>query len=197
METHNVPDQLKAPHGRLDCYLHAVAESLHRIVLAISSKLRHMHILRSQMGDVKGDFDIWERLGSHVEQIPVIEKPTADSPSARQRADTHRTVDSPVITKGSDLGQLGQYNIRKAILNHHPHIDEQLRSSTMEHINLALHLAREGNKDSARLHIELAQSALHTASRFMSHEEYELFEQKVEHRLEAIVKDDRSTPPRS
>jgi len=61
----------------------------------------------------------------------------------------------------------------------------------MEHINISLILAREGNTEGARLHIDLAESAMHTAGRFMSHEEYEIFEKKVEHRLESIIDGDR------
>ena len=67
----------------------------------------------------------------------------------------------------------------------------------MEHINISLILARAGNIEGARLHIDLAESAMHTAGRFMSHKEYEIFEKKVAHRLESIIGGNRPDEAKS
>lgn len=178
------------PHG----FLHSLAESFHQIVIAISSRLSHMHLLRSQIGDAKGELDIWHKLGNHVKQIPVREKTETKQHPRRDPANTVTTEQAPTLVKGAELSELGRYNVRKAILEHHPHISDQLQRRTMEHINLSLGLAREGRKDAAKLHIDLAQSAMHTASRFMSHDEYDAFAQKVERRLESIVQEGRTGP---
>jgi hypothetical protein len=95
----------------------------------------------------------------------------------------------------SPSNELLKHNKGKAAHQKQPRISAQLQSKTMEHINIALILAAEGNQEGVRLHIDLANSAMHTASRFLSHKDYEVFEEKVENRLRSIIDGDRHEDP--
>ena len=170
--------------------LHGLIDYLHHLIVVISSRLRHTQMHRSPMGDAKGEIDIWARLGSHVEQIPVEDPPLEKlrvignkGPAAPGR---RKNAPAPALVEHDPNG-LGEYNKRKAILQRQPRMHKQLQRNTTEHINIALILAKEGNKSGARLHIGLANGAMHTASRFMSHDEYEAFEKRVEHRIDSIL----------
>lgn len=169
---------------------------LRHLIIVISSRLRHRQIDHSPMGDAKSDYDIWQRLGSHLEKVPVIEKPDpVKSPVTRSRTLNHprhprNTANAP-MPAGLELKELRERNVSRAARQHLPRMSEQLQSKTIEHINIALILAKEGNQDGVKLHIDLANSAMHTASRFMSHEEYSSFEEKVESRVQSIIDSDR------
>lgn len=176
--------------------LRDLIDRLHHLIFVISSKLRHTQIHRSPMGDAKGDYDIWKKLGSHLEQFPVIEKHAVKSHAIRKGAfkgqnQPKNASKNGLMHEGSELNELREHNKSKAVHKHQPRIAEQLQSKTMEHINIALILAAEGNRDGVKLHIDLANSAMQTASRFMGHEECNIFEEKVENRVKSIIDNDR------
>lgn len=166
-------------------------DSLHQLVIMISSRLRHTQIHGSAMGDAKGSYDIGKKLRSHVEKISADKQPDTKSRTIRQApvADPNLQRGAPVTAEVSS--QIAEHNKRNAASRLLPRMNEQLQSNTMEHINISLILAREGNTEGARLHINLAENAMHSASRFMSPEEYKIFEQQVERRLESIIDRDR------
>ena len=60
-------------------------------------------------------------------------------------------------------------------------------SSALKHINTAYSLAHSGDQYGAKLHLELAESALHTASRFMDHSEYQELEEKISDRIARFI----------
>ena len=178
-------------------------DAIHDLLIRIASRLRHAQIERSAMGDAQGDYDIWQKIGNHVQRVSAEHRPDQQSRTGRKR--TAKPVDRAVtatVTTGQP-SRFTEHSRHKAAKRLLPRMHEQLQNKTMEHINIALIMAREGNAEGARLHIDLAQNAMHTASRFMSREEYEAFEQKVERRLESLVSDNRlddaaiSTAPRS
>jgi len=178
-----------APHVDAHGPIHALIEALHRLVIAVSERMRHVHVRdRKQMEHAKGNYDIWAKIGSHIEQVHVEEQP-AKKPSIPKPAESARKPYQPStshVVRGK-FGALSGYYSRKAIVENHPHMDKVLRDRTMEHISTALQLARRGHQDSAKLHINLAESAMHTASRFMDHDDYEDFERQVEQRLESLL----------
>jgi hypothetical protein len=182
-------DQNHVSHFRTHGSLRALIEALHDMVIAVSERLRHAHIRdRRQMEHAKGSYDIWKRLGSHMESVQVDEEPVEESRSFKRKESAKRPVQpAKTFAAGGRFSALGDYFTRKSITEQHPHLDEKLRSRTMEHISIALHLARKGKQDGVKVHIGLAESAMHTASRFMSRDDYEAFEQQVERRLESII----------
>lgn len=195
MAKQNSSDRVTSASAKSHGLLRDLIDYLHHLSMVISSKLRHAQMHRAPMGDVKGDYDIWKKLESHLEQVPVREqhdvKPRA---SSKGRVPTKNLANKTMPT-GPQLNELREHNRSKVVHQQQPRISEQLQSKTMEHINIALILAAEGNSDGVKLHIDLANSAMHTASRFMGHEDYKIFEEKVENRVKSIVDSDRHEDP--
>jgi len=185
------PDRVNPASAKPHGLLQGLIDYLHHLMIVIASRLRHTQIHRSPMGDAKGDYDIWQKLGSHLEQMPVIEKHEVERPALRkdsQKGRSHpKKMPSDTIRSSPELNEIREHNKTRMAHQQQPRVSEQLQSKTMEHINIALILAAEGNQDGVKLHIDLANSAMHTASRFMSHEEYKVFEEKVESRVQSIV----------
>ena len=147
------------------------------------------------MGDPKGDPDIWNKIGTFIEKTPILED-KEDLVLATEK-ETHQIKrKTPTRVSGGDNAEhqvtetaLGKYYHEEDLKHYqHPHMSDQMQKKTMEHIFTSLHLARKGDQEGARLHIELAESAMHTASRFMSHDDYQAFEKKVDAKLENIIK---------
>jgi hypothetical protein len=67
---------------------------------------------------------------------------------------------------------------------------EKMRANTLDHLNRALILARRGEGEGARIHADLAETAMETAAKYMSEEEYRALEAEVERRLSV------NAPPR-
>jgi hypothetical protein len=199
MAEHSSSDSVTSDSAKSHGFLQDLIERLHHLMIVISSKLRHAQIHHSPMGDAKGDYDIWERLGNHLQQVPVREKPDAKPRAIPKEASIEGyqsgSLASYTMPAAPPSNELRKHNKRKAAHQKQPRISEQLKSKTMEHINIALILAAEGNQEGVRLHIDLANSAMHTASRFLSHEDYEAFEEKVESRLRSIIDGDRHDDP--
>ena len=174
------------PHG----LLRELIDYLYQLILLVAAKLRHAQVNQSSMGDAKGDYDIWKTLGEHLEQFPVIEKHAGKRSKFEKGAHGDRmppkNLANDATRPDTDLNEIRDHNKQRAVLQQ-PRISQELQSKTMEHINIALILAAEGNQNGVKLHIELANNAMRTASRFMSQEEYEVFEEKVESRVKSIV----------
>ncbi len=64
---------------------------------------------------------------------------------------------------------------------------EKMEAKTMEYINKAMRLAKQGNAEGAKVNAELAESALKTVIEYMSEEEYQAFRKEVENRMQAIM----------
>lgn len=168
-------------------FLRSLIESLHQLQMTLSSKLRHTHLSSSKpAGEMKESVDIWKRLETHLEETQVVrqedEKPDHAHIGLREELPEIKTH-----SLEQEQNPLSDFYAHKASASPHIHMDEQMQKNTMEHLNRALHLARRGDKEGAKVHAELAETAMETASQFMSHEEYEAFHTEVEKRLESLV----------
>ena len=170
-------------------FLSDMLETLHRLFLDVSAKLRHRHIKNSKMSDPKGDVDIWGKIGHFLEATPELseEDMLHLQDEHIHKSNKNEKLHRPSVEEGAQLSELGKYYQRKVRVETHPHMSDQMQKNTIDHINTALHLARKGDQTGARLHIELAESAMHTAGRFMDHDEYRGFEEKIEQRLQHII----------
>ena len=160
----------------------SLIDTLMQLYFKISHKLCEVHLGGTKMGKTRESIDIWGRLGEHVERTPVVEHGSETPPPMTAHAQYGNSNGSELIAN-----ELGDYYSRGHNTPSHPHISDQMRSKTFEHISLSLHLARRGDKEGARLHIELAENAMRTASQFMKKDEYLEFRLQVEDRLESIV----------
>lgn len=64
-----------------------------------------------------------------------------------------------------------------------PFMAEKMRANTLDHVNKALGLARQGNAQGARIHARLAETAMETAGEYMSDGEYSQLKETVEARF--------------
>ncbi|MGD2119484.1 MAG: hypothetical protein PVG66_14070 [Chromatiales bacterium] len=168
----------------------ALIEILTQLYLKIAHQLRHMHLSRSKMGKARKSVNIWERLQQHLEQMPVMQE---DSPAPSIEAHPHPGNNHTHSDLPLTANELGDY-YSHGISNHlHPHMADQMQQKTFEHINISLHLAKTGDKSGAKLHIELAENAMSTASQFMERDQYREFRQRIEQRLESIVQNGHPT----
>lgn len=167
--------------------LRALIESLHQLQIALSSKLRHAHLSSSKpTGEMKESADIWKRLEMHLEETQTV-KPEDEKPDHMHISQREELPDIKTHQADQEQNPLSDFYAHKASASPHTHMDEQMQKNTMEHLNRALHLARRGDKEGAKVHAELAETAMETASQFMTHEEYEAFHTEVEKRLESLV----------
>jgi len=64
-----------------------------------------------------------------------------------------------------------------------PSAGDNLMRSTWEHLRASIRCAKAGDKEKARLHASIMDSALGEAARFLGREEYQEFVQKLEQEL--------------
>ena len=195
MDKQDSPEPADAASTKPYGLLRGLIDYLHELIILIASKLRHSQVNQSPMSDAKGDYNLWKTLGEHLEQVPVVEKHDVKRPKSAKGVHgspiPRKNVANDATRPGPELNEIRDHNKQRAV-RQQPRISQQLQSKTMEHINIALILAAEGNQDGVKLHIDLANNAMRTASRFMSHEEYEAFEEKVGSRVKSIVDSGRA-----
>ena len=74
----------------------------------------------------------------------------------------------------------------------HPHIGEQLKVRVWDHIHEAVRTAHDGDAKTAKLHVEIANSALKEAAQHMSDEDYQAFVAAVGDRINELVSPKKS-----
>ncbi len=164
-------------------------ESLQKLFLNISHELHHRQLSKSKMSNPKGKMDIWGKLGDHIEGLPAPDgkdhfQQSAEPELSFQKNEHFHNPDKESVKDSGSLGQYYQNNIDE---NLHPHVSDQMQRSAMDHINMSFYLARKGDKIGAKLHVELAESAVHTASRFMTEEQYRHFEKNMMTKIESAI----------
>ena len=109
--------------------------------------------------------------GSPAATEPVAEAPVGAQPPTREAS-------PPLVNdlSGRFARHRGQRGLDSLMA-------EKMRATTLEHLNRALILARRGQGDGARIHADLAETAMETAAKYMSEEEYRALESEVERRL--------------
>ena len=193
MDERDVSDQVSSRLSGPDDSLRGLINALHHLIIKISSRLRLTQIDGSAMGDAKGDYDIGKKLRNHIERISADSLPDTKTRTTKTAPAADFSLKGYRAATAQEPNELARDSKRKTTSQLLPRMNVQLQSNTMEHINTSLILAREGNIEGARLHIELAENGMRAASQFMSHEEYRDFELKVERRLDSIIGRDRPT----
>lgn len=179
--------------------LHSLIKSLDNLLIKVLTRLLHWRLDRSLMNEAKGHVDIWGKLGAFIEaksgsvgNASGNNKKDAHDLEAHTEKNRNHNLDNYASENGHELSELGKYYQRRLMKDTHSVMGEKMQSNTMDHINQALHFAHNGDHKASRLHIELAESAMHTAGYFMSKEEYKDFEDKVESRLKNIIENERN-----
>ncbi len=163
--------------------------SLHRLFLHLSHDLRNRHLNNSQISEPKEVMDIWEMLSESIENVPVIkreEKKSSHSFWKRliPKKEKHMEPFQETIKRRDNPTEHILKNIH---VHEHAHVKDQMYRNAMDHINTAYFLAQKGDQSGAKLHIELSENAVHTASRFMDDEEYRQFEERILNRIKRFI----------
>jgi hypothetical protein len=143
----------------------------------------------------QGGEDVARLLSEHLERLAAAKRPD-DSPKAPG-------ID-PAASAGGEVGDRSSRN-RSALdnerpvgeLSNHFHelevaeltgegVGEGVKRRVLEHINTALRLARRGDPAGARIHADIARSAMREAVHYLSGEEYRQFTAAVKERLERL-----------
>lgn len=108
--------------------------------------------------------------------MPEIENPSHDHASISQKPSSR-----------TELGELSahlknSHNYSGVSLN----TGDKLMQSTWEHFHAAIRLARQGDVDAARLHVELTNNALKEAAHYLPEAVYSRFSKEVMEALEDI-----------
>lgn len=168
-------------------WLTAMIDTLSQLMTTLFCRLHLKHLENSKMGEPKQKADLWGQLGEFIQNTEIQDDDINIATDGHLTAD-HHTL-KPYLAGGKlEPSELSEYYQRQhARVELHPHMAEQMQHSTMDHINSALHLAKKGDQQGAKLHIHLAESAMHTAGRFMSQEDYDTFEKRVLKRLQELM----------
>lgn len=164
-------------------------ESLHNLFLKISHELRHRQLSRSKMSDPKSKIDIWGKLEDHIETLSASDNEDHFQQPAEHKSSFHNNEyfhypDNESVKESGSLAEYYQNNIDTKM---YPHVSDQMQRSAMDHINMSFYLARKGNEFGAKLHVELAESAVNIAGRFMTEEQYSFFEKNMLARIESAA----------
>lgn len=192
---HRSPDSRPQKRVSLVDELQALIHSLQTLYLQISSRLLYSRMVtKSEPTASRESPQIQDLLANRINRAAATSEETA-------RADTEKepALTVPASTGGSipptgarDPGHTrptlfnalsGYFTRRRSSVHFHPFMREKMQANTLEHINKALALARQGHAQGARIHAELAESAMKTAGEYMSDDEYHRFRDDVETRL--------------
>ncbi len=159
--------------------------SLNELLIKIKRELWHRYLLKSVMSDPKSQMDILARLREKIESLSEsddkdhLQQPTKHEPSFH----SNEYYDYP----GKKSDSLGSQYHNGVDAKMYPHVSEQMQRSAMDHITMSFYSARKGDIFGAKLHIDLAESAIHIAGGFMSKEEYDCFEKNMEKKIESAI----------
>jgi len=178
--------------------LNALLDALLNLQMQISRMLLSSRMRSFKPSDsVRNGTDIAEQLkdkiahtvaesktSGHASKIPSTDSIRRDKAAPAGSA-VHTKQSSPELRLFIDLSN----SLSKQVSAHkiQPRMTEKMETKTMEYINKAMRLAKQGNEEGAKVNAELAESALTTVIEYMSEEECKDFKKEIENRMKAIM----------
>lgn len=137
--------------------------------------------------------DISEKLTRHIDHLTTIKEQNnkvyevpqgskntlGTSEDCGSDYDKHKTNNIKNISSVIYDGLSKYFKSSNTLESKQPYVGDKLKKSAWIHIHAALRSARQGDKKSAKLHSDIANSALKEASHFMPFEEYKVFCEQV------------------
>ncbi len=169
--------------------LAVLLDSLRTLYTRISAELWHRRTQPPAPSALVGESaDIAASLSGHIErsaaEASTETSPGVDGLTERSDAVRKKSKHLPTSRLFSDLSSRFRGKGGSVASQH---LGEKMRADTMRHINMALRLAKRGDARGAKVHAELAESAMKTASQYLPEEEYRVFKQDVETQLKDIA----------
>ena len=98
-----------------------------------------------------------------------------------------KDTSSPHVVDKENVGELSRYfKARSYGSDLHPGIEDRLEHSTWEHIHAALRYARQNNKQSAKVHADIASSACKELMHYMSEDRYLALLKEIQKQLDPL-----------
>lgn len=94
---------------------------------------------------------------------------------------------NPYKLNKKQVGELSRYfKTRKKGSESNPEIKEKLKSSIWEHINSSVQCALKGDKNNAKMHVDIANYAFKEIANYMPEEQYAELTEKINKRLDDL-----------
>lgn len=142
--------------------------------------------------------DIGDSLSAYIDKVSKT-KPQQPKPQSDQAVSMQPTSTSapPLATHGDEILEPPTHIPSDGLSRHfratrkgsalQPHIGDQLRNRVWEHIHEAVRTAHDGDAKAAKLHVEIANSALKEAAQHLSGEDYQAFVAAVKDRISELI----------
>lgn len=197
MPTDQTPSESSSPARVVARELQGLIQSLLGLYSQVSSRLLSSRMeIRYESTEGRDGLPIEDLLGDHIERTAAEssasdEDGATDGPTVSSNATDHHPDASATKAdqERSGLGLFGAlsnyFGRQRSSAQAEPYLREKMRKNTLDHINKALVLAKQGDAKGAKVHAGLAESAMQTAGGYMTDEEYVQFKAEVEARLKA------------
>lgn len=176
--------------------LRALLNALRDLYLRMGTTLLHKRMQPPASPPTAGSSaNIADSMRDHIEQTAAkVATSEQSGPDADSLAAVEATAGQPASAGRNDEalrpnlfdGLAKRFRRNRQAGKLEPHLREKMRTNTLAHINKSMRFARQGKAEAAKIHAELAESAMKTASEYMTEEEYRAFEQDVKEKLKAI-----------
>ena len=146
-------------------------------------------------GGDASDLTLAKQLYDHIDTYPAdtipetVSSTVSNDPAGSDEIPPARTVGAnPPATEtpltANDLSDWISHAARESVSERH--IADKLEATARSHINSALRLARQGKKQEAKIHADLAENAVKTAADYMSAESFQSFKTFLQERLRSL-----------
>jgi len=168
--------------------LKALIDLLSGLYMKISNRLWRDRLDTEKYSNIAGETGkLGDSLEEHFEKTAADPSDSISATPADSNWDEAPDRSAVIPTEGSIASRLGRFFRRKNRPGHlPPRLGEKLQSSALGHINKAMRLSRQGNREGAKLHARLAEDSMREAGRYMQDDAYLEFKQRVETRLKSM-----------
>lgn len=176
--------------------LRSLIDILQDLHLQISSKLLEKRMQSSNSSSVAaGSGEISNMLRNYIdtnlggqtrsENVPGSpQRGSAEPATGESAVDFEPEPKSPADTLTHPNELSGYLKDQEAGREFGHHLGEKMRATALEHINITLRLAKQGDRERAYIHAELVENAMHLACQYMSETEFEALENEVKARMD-------------
>ena len=168
--------------------LKALIDLLSGLYMKMSTRLWLDRLNKEKYSNIPGETgNIGDSLEEYFERTAADPSASVSATPAESHWDEAPHRPAVIPADQSIVSRLARFFRRKNRPGHlPPQLGEKLQSSALEHINKAMRLSRQGNREGAKLHARLAEDAMREAGRYMQDDAYLDFKQKVETRLKSM-----------
>ena len=172
-------------------------DAIYQLHSKITLKVLHIRIQKhDERKHADSSYDIKKHLTKHVHYLVNIHQEATSKVTWKKS--TFIVKNKPHVTTLDDYKNPDSLNIIKPLsdyLNNKKYTDssnsrvaDKLISSTWDHFHAAIREAGQGNMETAKMHVDVANYALKEVAHFLSEEEYRSFYSDIEVEIDKLRK---------